>query len=439
MQKRFWESLNSFYLIGIGGVSMSGIAKLLTARGKTVVGSDKTHSEYTKSLESLGIKVAVGDVCESVASYDAVVYTDAVRPDNPQLIEAYSLGKTVYSRGQMLYEISRTFKKVIAVSGCHGKTTCTAMLAHILSAAKRNFCAHIGGMDKTFSNTYYCGNDYFLTEACEYNQNFLLLKPFAGVILNTDADHLECYGSKENLLSAYKQFANASEIRVSLYGDLETDGVTFGYDKNADYYAKKITANKGLYGFTVFERGTPLGTINLRVYGRHNILNALAAVAVARAVCVPFGYIKEGLQSFTGVERRFEYIGSVNGASVIADYAHHPNEIRASLKTAKSITSGKLFVVFQPHTYSRTKNFFKDFVKVLSPLNNLIIYRTFAAREYFDDGGSALTLSQSVKKSRYADNVSDLRDFVSCASEGDLILVLGAGDIYEIAKTVVKT
>lgn len=417
---------------------MSGLAKFLLAKGKKVAGSDIAEGDFTEELKGLGISVSPGTACESVADFDAVIYTDAIKVDNPQLIQAKELKKTIYSRGQLLYEISRTFKSVVAVSGCHGKTTCTAMLAHIFAAANKDFCAHIGGKDKTLSNTYYCGNSYFLTEACEYKKNFLLLKPDIGVVLNSDADHLECYGSKENLLSAYRQFMAVSGVSVSLYGDDISGGITFGFDKNADYRAKNVKENGGTYEFTVCEGLSELGTVKLSVYGKHNVLNALAATAVARSAKIPFRYIREGLASFTGVERRFEIIGTVNGATVIADYAHHPNEIRETLKTAKKVTAGKLYVVFQPHTYSRTKNLFKDFVKVLSPLNNLLIYRTFAAREYFDDIGSALTLSQSVKKSKYADCIRDLADYFSLAKRGDLVLVLGAGDIYDIAKTALK-
>lgn len=435
---RFWDNFASFYFIGIGGVSMSGLAKFLLAQGKTVDGSDNVASVYTDELTALGSKIAIGGDKGSVRNYDAVVYTDAISENDIQLSEARALKKTIFSRGRLLADIGSEFGKVIAVSGCHGKTTCTAMLAHIFSAADKAFAAHIGGKDLTFSNTYYCGNDYFITEACEYKKNFLLLKPDISVILNSDADHLECYGSKENLRSAYLQFASNAETAITLFGDMNCGGVTFGYDKNSDYSARKIVSLGGMYCFSVYEGQNCLGAVSLNVYGKHNVLNALAAIAVGRAVGIPFDSIREGLKSFSGVERRFECIGDINGVKCVADYAHHPNEIRATLRAAKKITAGELFVVFQPHTYSRTKNLFKDFVKVLTPLENLLIYRTFAAREYFDDSGSALTLSQHIKKSRYGDDVRDITDFIAAAEEGDLILFLGAGDIYDIAKGIVK-
>jgi len=437
MQKRIWENYAKFYFIGIGGVSMSGLAKFILGKGKTVAGSDVSRSVYTHELEELGVKISAASAGESVSGFDVIVYTDAIKDVDIQLTEARKLNKVILSRGQLLTEVSRDFKRVIAVSGCHGKTTVTAMLAHIFDAADLGFGVHIGGRDKVYSNSYYCGNSYFITEACEYKKNFLLLKPDVAVVLNSDADHLECYGSAENLRRAYRGFAKSAESAITLYGDLEVYGVTFGYDNGADYSAKNIKGTKGTYSFSAYESESLLGEVKLSVYGKHNVLNALAAIAVSRAEGISFDKISQGLESFCGVERRFEKLGKINGAEVIADYAHHPNEIRATLRAAKKITSGRLIVIFQPHTYSRTKNLFNDFVRVLSHLKDLLIYRTFAAREYFDDAGSALTLSQHIKKARYGDDIKDICDFLRKAEEGDVILFLGAGDIYDVAKKIV--
>lgn len=418
---------------------MSALAKFLIAKGAEVAGSDNSHSVYIDDLIKLGAKITVGDSGESVKDYDVIVFTDAINESNLQIAEARGLNKEIISRGQLLTEISRDFDKVIAVSGCHGKTTATSMLAHIFSAAKKSFCAHIGGRDTVFSNFYYGGNTYFLTEACEYKQNFLLLKPDVSVVLNTDPDHLECYGNAENLRLAYLRFAGSAQIAVTPYGDLQIGGATFGYDKNADYSVGNINQNNGKYSFCVYERGAYMGEISLNVYGKHNILNAIAATAAARAAGIGFEDIKSGLQSFNGVERRFESIGKINGAEIIADYAHHPDEIAAAISTAEKLVNGRLYVIFQPHTYSRTKNLFDEFIKVLSPQKNLLIYRTFAAREYFDDSGSALTLSQHISGSRYGDDTDDIAEFILAAREGDIVLVLGAGDIYNIVKELLKS
>lgn len=440
MRVSFLDAFDSFYFIGIGGVSMSGMAKYLLSLGKKVSGSDAVSNEFTEELKNCGAEIFLGEPTESISDYDLIVYTDAIKDTDVRLCEARKLSKHVLSRGQLLYEISRDFKKVIAVSGCHGKTTCCAMLAHIFSSAGKKFAAHIGGKDLTFTNFYYCGNDFLITEACEYKKNFLLLKPNISVVLNSEPDHLECYDGEEELKRSYIQFADCADISVSLYCDLPlTGGVSFGFDKSADFYAKNIRSGGGVFSFTVYERGGELGTVNLNVYGKHNVLNALAATAAARSAGIPFEFIRDGLLSFSGVERRFENIGSVNGAECIADYAHHPAELRATIRTVKKLTDGKVFVVFQPHTYSRTKNLFKQFVKVLAPLNNLLVYKTFAAREYFDDAGSALTLSQSLKKSHYGASAEDIADFISKAQKGDIVLFLGAGDIYDIAKEVLKS
>ena len=419
---------------------MSGLAKYLLLLGKKVSGYDAVANEYTEELKSCGAEIFIGEPAESVSGYDLIVYTDAIKDNDVRLSEARKLSKNVLSRGQLLYEISRDFKKVIAVSGCHGKTTCCAMLAHIFSAAGKKFAAHIGGKDLTFTNFYYCGNDFLITEACEYKKNFLLLKPNVSVVLNSEPDHLECYDGEDELKKSYLHFADCADVAISLYCDLPVcGGLSFGFDKSADFYAKNIRSGGGAFSFTVYERGRELGSVNLNVYGKHNVLNALAATAAARYAGIPFEFIRDGLSSFSGVERRFENIGSVNGAECIADYAHHPAELRATIRTSKKLTDGKIFVVFQPHTYSRTKNLFKQFVKVLAPLNNLLVYKTFAAREYFDDAGSALTLSQSLKKSRYGDSPQDIADFISKAQKGDVVLFLGAGDIYGIAKDVLKS
>ena len=438
MRNSLIDIFESFYFIGIGGVSMSGLAKYLQYRGKNVCGSDLVSSVYTAELINCGISVEVGEAEASIKDYDVIVYTDAIPENNVQLKEAERLDKIILSRGQLLYEISRGFGTVIAVSGCHGKTTCTSMLAHIFLAAGKKFFAHIGGRDIVFANSFFCGTDYLITEACEYKKNFLLLRPNIAVLLNSGADHLECYGSIENLRAAYLQFVKSADLSVTLGGDDTVGDITFGYGKNSDYCARNISCSDGRYSFTMYKGNSSLGRVSLSVDGKHNILNALAAACVALNAGIAFRYVQEGLADFCGVERRFERIGSINGAKCIADYAHHPDEIAVALKTAKCSAGGKLYVIFQPHTYSRTKLLFKEFVKVLSQIDNLLIFRTFAAREYFDDSGSALTLSQGIKKSLYGYNYNDIIKFLSHAKSGDCILFLGAGDIYDISKHIVS-
>lgn len=417
---------------------MSGLAKYLLTLGKKVGGSDISPNDYTDELIERGAEISFAQNSADICGYDLIVYTDAIKEGDIRLSEARRLSKIIMSRGIFLNELCRNFKKIIAVSGCHGKTTCSAMLAHIFAADNKKFAAHIGGKDLKYSNFYYCGTDYFITEACEYKKNFLLIKPDIAVILNSDADHIECYGTEAELKKAYLQFADGAGTAVSLYCDLPfSQGLSFGFDKSADYYARNIKNNGGMYSFTACTDSEDLGCIQLKVYGKHNVLNAVAATAAAKLAGISFDSIRDGLSSFKGVERRFENIGEYNGAGCIADYAHHPAEIRAVIRTAQKMTVGKLYVIFQPHTYSRTKIFFKQFIEALCHLNNLLIYKTFAAREYYDDAGSALTLSQHLKKSRYGDSADDIFDFMSKAGSGDKILFLGAGDIYYIAKKCV--
>ncbi len=415
---------------------MCALAKILLSGGKRVAGYDRVDGQYVKSLKQSGVKV-VFDLNADISAFDCIVYTDAVASNNKIITDARRLNKLIISRGELLAELCKQFSSVTAVAGCHGKTTCTSMLSHIFYEAGFAFSAHIGGDDLQFDNAYVGGNDYFVTEACEFKQNFLRLSPDVAIILNSDADHLDCYGTVENLKRAYDKFAANSKKVIRLYGDGADNGVTFGLDDRATFYAKSLRGESGCFNFTAYENGRELGKVTLSVPGKHNVLNALAALAAARTLGIDFSVIAKGLNAFKGVRRRFEYIGRINGARCIADYAHHPNEIKAALKTARLVTSGNLFVVFQPHTYSRTKTLFKQFTSVLSSVKKLMIYKTYAAREYYDDAGSALTLSNSLKRSVYGDCPVDILRFTQTCRADDLILIVGAGDIYEIAKSLI--
>lgn len=415
---------------------MSALAKIVLSFGKRVAGCDIADGDFVQGLKKAGVSVTVGSGENEVETYSAVVYTDAIDSGDITLAAALSLRKPVFSRGVFLSELARNYKKVIAIAGCHGKTTCTCMLAHVFNSAHIPFTFHAGGNDVDFSNALVKGRDCLITEACEYKRNFLYLTPTVAVVLNVAADHLDCYSDEDDVISAYGCFAANSELPISLYDGKSSYGVTFGFNPKADYCARDLSCDNGRYAFSVYEGENRLGSVRLSVCGKHNVLNALAAIAVARSEGIPFAYVADGLQSFRGVARRFERIGRINGVSCVADYAHHPDEIKATLKVAHKLCSGKLYVVFQPHTYSRTRTLFSSFVRVLSPLKNLLIYKTFAAREYFDGAGSALTLSNAIKKARYGETERDICDFLSSATEGDLILFLGAGDIYYTAKTL---
>ena len=442
MKRKFWAKKKYIYFIGIGGVSMSGLAFFLQKQGFCVAGSDIAAGSMTAKLEDAGIRVHYGHAPERISIADAVIVNSAIAEDDPELVEARRRNIPVYGRAELLHLVSSCFENSIGIAGCHGKTTATAMCAHVLEECSGSCSAHIGGEDLDYGNFHLGGEKYFVTEACEYKGNFLKLEPDLAVVLNTDKDHLECYGNAENLRAAYAEFARRADGAIVCGEDeivhMVRPALTFGMSDKFDVSASNVRSVGGKYSFHLRICGETFDKIKLNAYGRHNIYNALAAAAVAEYYGYPPSFAAEGLKKFRGIRRRFEPIGKMNGAELIADYAHHPREIAAALNTAREICGGKLFVVFQPHTYSRTKLLFDDFVSVLSGVEELVIYKTYPAREYFDAAGSALTLSESLPNSLYIESVRELEIYLRCSlGAGDVVLFLGAGDIYFAAKQIV--
>ncbi len=425
---------------------MSALAKFLSLNGYHVSGSDSTRSEITDSLAFHGIHVFIGEEAgrEELRLCDAVVFTDAISKENRELLQAFSLEKRVYSRAEFLGLLCGEFDKVIAIAGSHGKTTCTSMLSHVLNNANVHFTAHIGGEDSLFGNFYSSGKKYLVTEACEYKKNLLKLTSDVSILLNVDKDHMECYNGEEDLLGCFKQYCEsaktafvcADDERCLRLGDFSTFGIT---NSLADYRAIDLRANGEKYSFTVEEYGKKLCRVKLNAIGRCNVYNALAAFAAARSLGFGEEEISKGLSKFTSVKRRFEKVGNYRGASVICDYAHHPREITSTIATAKGICKGKLYVVFQPHTYSRTKLLMKEFVSALRKIDGLMIYKSYPARERYDEEGSAKRLADNIGGCLYADNVFVLKTWLKTTlQEGDTLLFLGAGDIYYVAQYLVK-
>ena len=420
---------------------MSGLALFLQKQGFCVAGSDIAAGSMTAKLEEEGIRVHYGHAPERIGIADAVVVNSAIAEDDVELAEARRRNIPVYSRAELLHLVAACFENSVGIAGCHGKTTATAMCAHVLEECSGSCTAHIGGEDSDYGNFHLGGDKYFVTEACEYKGNFLKLDPDVAVVLNTDKDHLECYGSAENLRAAYAEFARRADGAIVCGEDdivhMVRPSLTFGMSDEFDISAANVRSSGGRYSFHLRICGETFEKIKLNVYGRHNIYNALAAAAVAEYYGYPPSFTAEGLKKFRGIRRRFEQIGRINGAELIADYAHHPREIAAAFQTAREICGGRLFVVFQPHTYSRTKLLFDDFVSVLSGAENLVIYKTYAAREYFDAAGSALTLSEHLPNSLYIESVRELEIYLRCSlGAGDVALFLGAGDIYFAAKQI---
>ena len=441
MRKRFWADFRSVFFIGIGGISMSGLAHYLHSLGFSVAGSDLSPNEETAKLAAEGVRVFYGHRAENLRDADAVVVGSAIPQTNPELCKARRLGIPLYGRADLLAVIAASFENVVGIAGSHGKTTASAMCAHVMQACSGSCTAHIGGEDIGYGNFFAGGDRYFVTEACEYKGNFLKLKPDVAVILNTDKDHLECYGSEKNLLDAYERFGRQADTVIACGEDRIArafpSALTFGLAPQCDVSAADVRPCGGKYSFTLRIEGAPAEKIRLNVYGRHNIYNALAASAVAWHYGYPPALFAEGLREFAGVRRRFEFLGKMRGADMIADYAHHPREIAAALRTAREAWRGRLFAVFQPHTYSRTRLLFPEFVSALEGVENLVIYKTYPAREYFDAAGSALTLSEHLPNSLYIDSVRELEIYLRCSlAAGDCALFLGAGDIYFAAKQI---
>lgn len=419
---------------------MSALATLFRLNGADVRGSDQRQSGFTDRLVKLGIPVHIGEEEEIAA--ENVVYTEAISPQHPQLKAAREAGKRLFTRAALLGRVAEDFPTVISVAGCHGKTSTTSMLAHVFLCADKSFTAHIGGEDAELGNL--CrngtGNNILITEACEFRRSFLELKSTVGLVLNTDKDHTDCYKSDGDLIEAYRRFAensaevviNADDVRARRFPHTLDFGLFSG-----EIRAEELHATGEKYRFTVVERGIPVVKIRLNVVGKFQVANALAAYAVARLCGLRAVEIKKGLESFRGVKRRFEEVGTICGVPVVCDYAHHPRELAATVSAAQAICEGTVFVVFQPHTYTRTRDFMREFVSVLKTVESPIIYKTYAAREEFEIEGSAVALVSRLPEACYVQSPEQLlKRLKERIRSGDMILVLGAGDIDEIARSL---
>jgi UDP-N-acetylmuramate--alanine ligase len=425
---------------------MSALAKFISVQGYHVAGSDGVRSNITEQLAFYGIKVYIGEAeeREEISLADVIVYTDAIPPHHVELSTAKRLQKRLISRGEFLAIISKQFTHILTVAGSHGKTTCTSMCAHILKEACVPFTAHIGGEDSILGNYASSGMEYFVTEACEYKKNLLKLSPETAILLNIDNDHMECYRDSQELTACFRQYCENAKSAFVCADDENSRSLsnftTFGMESPlADYRAVELRIADEKYSFTVEEYGKPLCRVRLNALGRYNVYNALAAFAAMRSFGFSEKEIAKGLENFKAVKRRFEKIGEYKGATFICDYAHHPKETAATVKTASAICRGEVYVIFQPHTYSRTKALMEDFRQVLQPLKNLLIYKTYPARETYDALGSAETLAQVVGGCLYAENIYALKLWLKkTLREKDMVLFLGAGDIYYAAQYLLK-
>jgi UDP-N-acetylmuramate--alanine ligase len=450
-----FRGIERIHFVGVGGSGMSGIAELLHNQGYAVTGSDLSESAVLERLRALGVGVRVGHAAQHVAGAHVVVVSSAIRPGNPEVSEAERLGIPVIPRAEMLGELMR-LKHGIAVAGTHGKTTTTSLIAHVLDRVGLDPTAVIGGR-VTFggserSGAKLGGGPLLVAEADESDGSFLRLAPVIAVVTHVEPEHLDHWGSYEAIEDAFAAFAN----RVPFWGltvlCLDHPGVqallprltrrvsTYGFSAQADLVAQEAVAAHWGMRFRVRHRGEPLGAVELPLHGQHNVRNALAALAVARELGVPFEDAAAALASFAGIERRFETKGSVGAIRVVDDYGHHPTEIRATLAAARAIHSGRLVVVFQPHRYTRTRDLFDDFAAAFHDADLLVVTEVYAAGEPKLPGVEAVALVEAIaaRGHRGVRFIGDLErvpaELVPDLRPGDLVLTLGAGSVGGLAE-----
>ncbi|MBO7358007.1 MAG: UDP-N-acetylmuramate--L-alanine ligase [Lachnospiraceae bacterium] len=449
------------YFIGIGGISMSGLASILLKEGFTVSGSDAKESDLTRKLEKEGANIYYGqEVSHLSGCEDLVVYTAAIKEDNPEFIKMRELNLPSLTRADFLGLLMKNYKTPIAVSGTHGKTTTSTMISEIFLKGNYDPTITVGGvLNSIGQNIKVGGPDYFIFEACEYTNSFLSFFPKISVILNIEEDHLDFFKDINDIRASFKRFAeilpsdgllvingeipNISEI----VKDIKCPYLTYGFDESNAIYADNISFDELAHGsFTChldLDGEKESFDVTLGVTGRHNISNALSAILVSRYLGVPVDAIKEALKECTGSKRRFEKKGVVNGITIIDDYAHHPTEIKASLTAAKNYPHNKLYVVFQPHTYTRTKAFLPEFAEALSIADKVILTDVYAAREKDVYGCNTSNLYELMKEKNcdvcYIKDFKEIEKYVlSNCTTGDLLITMGAGDVVNIADSLVS-
>lgn len=446
------------HFIGIGGISMSGLAEILLKENFTISGSDSKPSALTAHLVNLGATIFFPQKAENIIDgVDVVVYTAAIHADNPEFAEAVRQGLPMLSRAELLGQLMMNYKIPIAISGTHGKTTATSMLSHILLEADTDPTISVGGMLHTIGGNIRVGHsDIFVTEACEYTNSFLNFLPKIGVILNVEEDHMDFFKDIHEIRESFHKFAallpqdgaliihkNIESIETITTG-LDCPVITYSETQDADYSAKDIVFDeRGNASFDLYRRNVLADHIILSVAGKHNVSNALSAIAVADLLEIPMEVIKTGIRSFTGTDRRFQYKGETNGFTIIDDYAHHPTEIRATLTSAFHYPHREIWCIFQPHTYTRTKAFFHEFAEALSLADHVILADIYAARETDTLGMTSEALAEEIKRiggdAYYLSSFEEIEKFVlKKVIHGDLLITMGAGDVVNIGESLLK-
>lgn len=452
------DNIKNIHFVGIGGISMSGLAEITLSSNYKVTGSDINNNHIVNKLIKKGIKINIPHDSKNVVGSDLVVYTAAVGFDNPELIHAKELGIPLMDRATYLGIIMKNYQYRIAISGCHGKTSTTSLVSIILKNANLDPTVLLGGeLDAIGGNVRVGGSEYFVTEACEYVESFLKFYPFIGAILNVEEDHLDYFKDINHIISAFEKFTAlipkdgslvvCADNENALYAakSAKCNILTYGIENTADFMADNISYDSnGHPCFDVLYKGQKLETLNLKARGTHNILNTLAATAISINAGISIDVIKKSIVEYTGTHRRFDIQGTHNNIVVVDDYAHHPTEIRATLDAAKQYPHKKLWCVFQPHTYSRTKALFGGFSSAFYDADKVIVTDIYASREKNKGEIHSKDLVDGINKNSrnavYEDDFNHIVEVIANEVEpGDLVLTMGAGDINKLGPMILKS
>ncbi len=449
-----FRKVNKVHFVGIGGIGMSGIAELLINLGFDVSGSDIMESPIIEKLIRLGADVHMGHNAINLTDADVLVYSSAVHKDNPEIVAAHEKNIPVIRRAEMLGELIAVKETSIGIGGTHGKTTTSSMIGTILSEGNLDPTLVVGGLVKTIdSNAKLGSGNIIVVEADEYDRSFLALRPTISIITNIELEHTDCYENLEDLQQTFIQFANASPFYgaviacadspalMEIIQEIKRPIITYGLGADADIRATNICYNESQTVYTLWENEHENGTIKLNVPGEHNVVNSLAAIAVGMEMGLKIDVIAKGLQEYHGVRRRFEIKGISNDIMVVDDYAHHPTEVAATLQAARDGWDRRLVAVFQPHLYTRTQEFYKDFAKAFNASDVLIVTNVYPARETPIAGVSGAMVSNAARKMghkhvHYVPNLDDLAVHLdNIVQPGDMILTIGAGTIWRYSES----
>ena len=448
--QRYIASGRRVHLAGIGGVSMNPLAEVLHGMGLIVQGSDQSDGPAVERLKKMGVSIHTGHSAENIEGAEFLIRTAAIHDDNPEIAAAHEKGVPVFERAEAWGAIMQQYENAVCIAGTHGKTTTTSMTTHIFMAAQADPTVMIGGTLPMLHSGYRVGKgDTIILESCEYRNSFLYFFPTVAVILNVEADHLDFFKDLDDVKRSFRRFAEMvpEDGRIVVNADdpnaMDTlKGLplfTFGVDATSDCQAKNLVWNHGFPDFDIFIDGKCFTHLSLRVAGLHNVYNALAAAAAAYVLGVPANAVRQGLEGFFGAGRRFEQKGSYNGAAIYDDYAHHPAELHALLSMAKSLEYDRVICAFQPHTYTRTKALFDDFVRELRLADLVVLTDIYAAREVNTIGVSSKDLADQIPHSIYCPSLRETADKLrEIARPGDIIITTGAGDVFAVGEMLTK-